>query len=62
MSWAVVHTIDKMNKEVSEIMETKKDYKFANLSNSEVDKLQETERKLKTEAGREIIVLAYTKE
>ena len=39
-----------------------KDYKFANLSGSELEKLRETEQKLKMEAGKEIIVLAYTKD
>ena len=43
-------------------MENRHDYRFANLNNSELDKLRETEQKLKTEAGKEIILLAYTKE
>ncbi|MBZ4652748.1 MAG: hypothetical protein JG781_86 [Peptococcaceae bacterium] len=40
----------------------RKDYQFANLSGSQLQKLREVEQKLNTEAGKEIIVLAYTKD
>ena len=38
------------------------DYQFANLSDSQLQKLRETEQKLNVETGKEIIILAYTKD
>lgn len=41
---------------------TQNDYKFASLSDMDLNKLRETEQKLNTEAGKEIIILAYSKD